>query len=242
MNSHAESVLHPEAEAGGASPSGTFLDTLLSPRAAFQSVRQDPHWLLPLLFFTAATFVHTMAALPFTMARITAQIQSLNPSLDNAALQRASETPRFMVATVSLLSSVLMPLVVVLATAGLTHLLAVLLRGDLEIRGRAVFSACAHASLPLALGMAARVPLILREKTLEVSLGLDAFLSGVAPGGGLARLCQFFDGFRLWFVVLLALAVAVLYRLPWWKAALVSLAVNTVWFGFFWLMTGVWNL
>ncbi|HKV08328.1 MAG TPA: YIP1 family protein [Thermoanaerobaculia bacterium] len=241
MNSHAESVPTPAAEGAGPSPAGTFLDTLFSPRAAFREIRRDPHWLLPLLFFTAATFVHTVVALPFTMARIADQIRSMNPSLNGAALDRAAETPRFMVGTVSLLSSVLTPLLIVLVTAGLAHLLAVLLKGDLDARGRAAFSASAHACLPLALGALARVPLILREKTLEVSLGLDAVMPGLAQGGS-ARFFQFFDGFRLWFAVLLAVAVAGIYRLPAWKAAVVSIAVNAVWFGFFVLMTGAWNL
>ena len=189
-----------------------------------------------------ATFIHTMVAMPFTMARITDQMRAMNPSLQGGALDQAVETPRFVVGSVSLLSSVLMPLLLVLVVAGLVHLCSVLLRGDLDTTGRAVFSAAAWASIPLALGTLARVPLILRARALDVSLGLDALFPDLARGGGLIRLLQFFDGFRLWYAVLLAVAVAVVYRLRPWKAAVVSLMVNAAWFGVYFVLAGMWNL
>jgi hypothetical protein len=234
--------LSPLADDAGPRPAALLLDAIVAPRTAFREIRRDPHWLWPLLLFTLATFVHTLSATPFTLLRISEQIRALNPRLQGEALAQAAEAPRFMVGAVSILSSVLTPLIVVLVTAGLVHLMAVLLRGDLVVEGRAVFAACAHAAIPLALGTLARVPLILRARSLEVSLGLDAVFPGVFHGPGLLRLLQFLDGFRLWFIVLLAIAVAVTYRLPAWKAAAVSLATNVFWLGSFRLMTWIWGL
>jgi hypothetical protein len=219
-----------------------LLETLLAPRRAFERIQQDPHWLLPLGLFTLATFVHTLAALPVSLERVNEQIRSMNPNLESESLLQSSEISRFVLGSASLLASLVTPLLIVLITAGLVHLVAILLRGDLATSGRAVFSAVSFATVPLSLAFFTRAPLIIKRGSLDVSLGLDALLPHVAWPEWALPLLQFCDGFRLWFVLLLTVGAMVLYRLRLPRALAVAVLVNVFWFGVFVLLTGRWSL
>lgn len=239
-------MIKQEAVAGHApAPAGQValvFETIFSPARAFRALREDPHWLAPLILFTGANFVHTSVSLPYTLKQMASRIESMNPRMAGQALAENTEISNFMVGSVALLSSIIAPLLILLITAGLVHLTAILLRGEMKTTGRTVFALCSYASLPLALSFLVRAPLILSKKTLDISLGLDVLLPGVAWSGGLLEALRFMDLFRLWFIVLLTLAVAVIYQLRWGRALAVSLGVNAVWFLIVVVLTRAWGL
>lgn len=77
---------------------------------------------------------------------------------------------------------------------------------------RQVLAVTAHAGVVLALGQAAAAPLIYARETMTSPLTLALFFTILDQGSPLARFAAMIDLFVIWWLVVLAIGVSVLYR------------------------------
>lgn len=204
---------------------GRMLGVIRAPRATFDDVAADPRWAGVLI----VTFVVTAAASAALLETSVGQLALLDqwertaiafgqPVSDDqyAAMQEASESG----AIYALLSS--------LATGPLLGIaLAAILWAIFRATGlgratyRQVLAVVAHAGVILMLRHVVAAPVIYARETLASPVTLGLFFTMLDEASPLARFAAAIDLFVIWWVMVLAIGMAVLYRRPTRRIALV---------------------
>lgn len=200
----------PAAEEPQAAP-GSFArrvaDTFLSPMALFERFGARPPW-LDVTVLSVVVMAGAMAMIPESVfqttmrAAIRAQGGQVTPAMESmVGMQRV----------MTIVSTLVVPWIALAITAGLLTLLFSVLMG-----GRATYrqylSVVAHASLIGAVGLWARLPIVLQKQDLSAGISLGALVPSADPDGFAYKFLNAFDVFTIWQYVVIAIGVAVLGR------------------------------
>ena len=90
---------------------------------------------------------------------------------------------------------------------------------------RQVFAVVVHASIILTLRQLISTPVNYARESVASPTTLVALLSGIDEGSPVARLFGLIDVFVIWWLIVLTVGIAVLYRLPAPRVAAVSIGV-----------------
>jgi hypothetical protein len=195
-----------------------MLGILRAPRATSAALVEDPRWANVLVVTLAIAFVSGALLLETEVGRLALVDQwertaiAFGQTVDDArylAFVEASENGTLYAALSALASGPLL----VLATAGLLFgVLSGMLGG--AARFRQVLAIVAHAGVILALRQAIAAPLNYSRETLASPTTTSAFFTALDEGSPLARFVGVVDLFVVWWVVVVALGMSVLYRRP----------------------------
>ena len=225
------------AEASASSPDNLSVLSRIAgiirrPRSTFKAVCAAPRWagLLALLaavsFGVSAAFFATEVGRQALVDQWERTAIAFGQPVDDARYSEFQELSRRGVpyAAVTTLASV------PLAAVGL----AVVLFGALTAtRGgaasfRQVLAVVVHAHVILLLRQLVSMPLNYARESTASPTTLVWLLSGIDEGSAIARLFGLLDLFVLWWLVVLALGLAVLYRLPARRVAALAIGVYVV--------------
>jgi hypothetical protein len=182
-------------------------DTFLAPIALFQRFGARPPW----VDVTVLSVVLMLGAMLMVPQSVFVQ------TMKDALIQRGQPVPAGaegmagVQRIATLVATVVMPWIGLVVTGGILTLLFSVLMG-----GKATFrqyvSVAAHAGLIGAVGMWAKLPIILHKQDLKAGITLAALLPSPDPAGFTYRFLNAWDAFAVWQFVVLALGVAALNR------------------------------
>ncbi len=192
-----------------------LIGVLTSPGATFRSVVAHPAWfgvLAVQIVVTALAFVvffSTDAGKAAYVDQAVSSIESFGGSVNAdmyEGIQRQAEYAR-VIQPVSML--IFGPVVTALFAALIYGVFAVL--GG-EARFKQVFAVVAHAGVVTSLQPLFTLPLNYQRQTMSSATNLGVFLPMLEEGSFLASLLGVIDLFYIWYVVVLGIGLAVLYR------------------------------
>jgi hypothetical protein len=208
---------HPITSPAPESLPGRVAGVLRAPRATLAAVVRSPRWVGVLLATLAVTFACNAALLETEVGRLALVDRwertalAFGQTVDDAryaAFEAASENGALYAAASALASGPLL-------TAGLSALLfAVFNRRHPGTRFVQVLAVVAHAGVILALRQVVAAPLNYSRETLASPTTATVFFSMFDESSALARFFGIVDLFIIWWVVVVALVMSVLYRRP----------------------------
>lgn len=186
-----------------------LLQLVVSPRRLFDSLREDPRILAPLLILAVSFVVLAQATFsgPF--------LADVSESLENAqmsAAQRASVLEKMggTLGRLMALGPMVLSVVITLLVALWLKILLALVQSYFPsppTRFRSLFSLTAHVWLVSAIEFAFKLPLMLAKGTLYVYTSAALLLPGEASRTTLFRLLDEIDLFKIWIGVLLVIGL-----------------------------------
>jgi len=237
MTDQETSAVPPSAAPPDATPPspgllGRFIGVITSPRATFEAVARDPRWLgmagLVLLVTLAPatwfqmTDIGRQAALDQAVRATEAFGITVTDQMYDQMAKATLDAPAWRTLLGMGIGALVSP-VVWAAIAGLLFALMTVMGGN--ARFKQVFAVTVHSSAVSALGGLFATPInYLRETTTGVT-NLAVFFPMLPEGGFLARLLGTVDLFLVWWVLVLAIGLAVLYRR---KTAGVAIALFSI--------------
>jgi hypothetical protein len=197
---------------------GRAFGIIASPRPTFEAIAQDPQWLgiLALTFLVAAgsgaivlsTDVGQLALLDQWERTASAFGRNVNDA-EYAALAGASRNG----ALYAVVNSVVTGPVLVLVLSGLLFA-AFRSAGPGAITFRQVLAVVAHAGVILALRQVIAAPVVYASETLTSPITMGIFFRMLNEASPLARFFGIIDLFVVWWTLVLAIGMSVLYRRP----------------------------
>ena len=195
-----------------------ILGVLFAPRATFHVVARAPSWLAVLLASCLVGAVSSAVVLETTVGRFALLDRwertavAFGQSIDDsryAAMGRASEYGSLYAAASAVVTGPVLSIV-------LSGLLFLSFRtpASATVTYTQVLAVVAHASVILALRQVVAAPLVYARETLASPLTLRPLFSGLDDASLLARFANGIDLFVVWWIVVLALGMSVLYRRP----------------------------
>jgi Yip1 domain len=193
-----------------------FVGIITSPRNTFQSVVAHPRWFGMLTLTTV--FVAAAAAAPMTteagrQAALDTQVsrmQSFGFQVTDEQYERMQQTIRFAPYTTAASFIVIAPLITLILGGILFAIFNAALAGDATFKQ--LFSVLVHAGVISALGQLFTAPLNLARGAVGSSTNLAVLLPMIDEGTFLGRLFAMIDVFVVWWVIVLAIGLGVLYR------------------------------
>ena len=193
-----------------------ILGVLVAPRATFRVVARTPSWLGVILASCLVSAVSSAAVLETTVGRFALLDRwertavAFGQSIDDsryAAMGRASEYGSLYAAASAFATGPVLAIV-------LSGLLFVSFRtpASAAVTYRHVLAVVAHASVILALRQVVAAPLVYARETLASPLTLRPLFSGLDEASLPVRFASAIDLFVVWWIVILALGMSVLYR------------------------------
>jgi hypothetical protein len=193
-----------------------ILGVLLAPRATFRVVARTPSWLAVLLASCLVGAVSSAVVLETTVGRFALLDRwertavAFGQSIDDSryeAMRRASEYGALYAAASAFATGPVLALV-------LSGLLFLSFRtpASATVTYTQVLAVVAHASVILALRQVVAAPLVYARETLASPLTLRPLFSGLDDTSLPARFASAIDLFVVWWIVVLALGISVLYR------------------------------
>jgi hypothetical protein len=190
---------------------------MASPRATFEAVAQSPHWLGVLLLTFLVAAGSAAVVLETTVGQLALLDQwertasAFGRDVTDAEYASMAETSR---------NGALYALV----TAGVTGPLLVLALSTIlflafgaaapEVAFRQVFAIAAHAGVILALRQLIAAPIVYTRETLASPITLGTFVQMLDATSPFARFFSIIDLFVVWWALVLAIGMSVLYRRP----------------------------
>ncbi len=229
-------------DGGGTGVGGWISGVFLDPRATFESIAgrlERPHptvpgktkdmskWWLPVVI----TIVIGMAVALYTIPNFVAPMQEdavreavMSRGGTEADVQQAMSVSGAMMLPMSMVGVVVATFLLVFAAAGVLHLLMRALGGKGRFRhARAVV---AWGGLITALGSLIKLPIMIAKGSMVVETGPSLFFKDLEPTDRLFKFLSNFDIFTLWWLVVTAVGLAVVYRTGRGKSAV---AVALLW-------------
>jgi len=185
-------------------PMAAFTLVIAFPGRTFQRLKDDPHWVMPLLFVVLCSMVSGAYAVVGG---------HLNGFLENIALRTGQEptlTRSAFLASTVVSSLIGVPLILLLES--LFYKLSGMLRGG-SARFAVVFSTVAYASVPIGLGALAIVGLMALTGSPTVGTNLSFLVDGTRHPV-LWSIARQLDLFSIWFFILLGIAAEHVFDLP----------------------------
>lgn len=196
-----------------------FVGVLVSPRATFEDVASRPHWLCMALLVIAVTagcqmwFQATEVGRQATFDESVRRVEQLGIKLSDQQftnMQQSMMHPTPVRTALSAAVMVVIPLVVWGLVAGVLYLVFAAFGGQAAFRQ--VFATVVHSSVVSALGTLVVTPLNYIRESMTSATNLSVFFPFLPEGGFLTRLLGMADLFLVWWVMVLAIGLAVLYR------------------------------
>jgi hypothetical protein len=210
-----------EAETSVSSPDSLSVTSRLvgvvrRPRSTFEAVSAAPRWagLLILLFVVSfglsAAFFATDVGRQALVDQWERTAIAFGQPVDDARYAAFQDMSRNGVAYAALTTLVAGPGVALVLALGLYAVLTGLGGGAATFRQ--VLSVVVHASVILVLRQGVAVPVNYARESMASPTTLVSLLSGIDEASPIARLFSLIDLFVLWWIVVLAIGIAVLYR------------------------------
>jgi len=199
---------------------------LVHPRRTFERLRERPHWALPLLFVIGATALGAAFA-------VRAGFMDEFIVSEAARAGQAPETARAALLSASLLMSLVAVPLVMLLEAVLYRLAGFVAGGSAPFR--VVFSAVAHASVPVGVGALVLACFMPFTGTARSGVNLGFIVDGASHPYVWSLLRQV-DLFSVWFFVLLGIAAEPVFGLARTRARAATLA-----FALFYILVMSWS-
>jgi hypothetical protein len=193
-----------------------FIGIITAPKETFQSVAAHPRWFGMLL--VCAVLVAVCAALPMTTeagkeATLRQQVEgmeSFGMTVSDQAYEGMRRNMRFAPYSAGVSILVFSP-IVSLVFAGLLYLAFNVMMGG-EATFKQVFAILAHAGVISALGQLFTGPLNYFRGAVSSATNLAVLLPMVDPKSFVGRVLGMTDLFLIWYILVLAIGLAVLYR------------------------------
>jgi hypothetical protein len=226
-----------EAEASVPSPdslsvTSRLIGVIRRPRSTFEAVSAAPRWggLLILLFAVSfalsAAFFATEVGQQALVDQWERTATAFGQPVDDARYAAFQEMSRNAVSYAALTTLVSGPAAAVALALGLYGAFTGLGHGGATFRQ--VLSVVVHASVILVLRQIIAAPLNYARESIASPTTLVRLLSGIDEGSALARLGGLIDLFVVWWVMVLAIGIAVLYRKPARKVSALFLGAYVV--------------
>ncbi len=197
-----------------------LIGVITSPRETFEAVAAHPSWLLMavvVIILTAAPtmwFQSTEIGRQATLDESVRQMQAFGfPVSDQAydALRKSIMEPTPARMAISAVAMVAMPLIMWAIIAGLAMgIVGVLMSGAGTFKQ--AFSAVVHSSVIGVIGVFVVTPLNYARESLTSATNLGVLMPFLPDGSFLARLFGMMDLFRLWWLAVLAIGFAVVFK------------------------------
>ena len=193
-----------------------FIGIITAPGETYRSVVAHPKWLGMLVLTTV--IVACAATLPMMtedgqQAAIDAQVrqlESMGMTVDDRAYERMQQGRAMMPYTTGGAVLVMTPIIAVIMAGILFAIFNAAMGGD--ARFKQVFTVLVHASVITALGQLFTGPLNYFRGQMGSATNLGVLLPMLDEGSFMARLAGMVDLFIIWWVIVLAIGLAVLYR------------------------------
>ncbi len=200
-------------------PVARFFGILLSPTETFRAVVARPTWLVVALIVIAvaggsqmwfqSTEIGRKATLDESVRKTEAFGFKVNDQMYEDLRKGIMEPPAWRVA-LSAVMVVVMPVVVWAVLAGLLFLVFSAIGGQAAFKQ--VFAVVVHASVVSAVGTLIMTPVNYFRESLSSATNLGVFLPFLPEGNFIARFAGMVDVFVVWWMMVLAIGLAVCYR------------------------------
>jgi hypothetical protein len=191
-----------------------FFGVVTSPRDTFRVVAAHPKWLGMLLLVTLTVAV-LIGAFLSTRVGQDAWLDSMSSSpfsgpMTEERYARMQQFARFVGIGAFVQMLIVIPIVTVIISGLLYAIFNAAMGGDATFKQ--VLAVVAHASAVSVLGQLFTVPLNYARGTMSSATNLAVLLPMIDEQSFLGRLLGVIDLFLIWYVVVLAIGLAVLYR------------------------------
>lgn len=205
---------------------------VISPRETFERIVAHPQWLgmlLVVIVVSAGASFWFLSTAVGQQAMLDQQVKSTEAfgiQLDDAALQQM-EAQAPMMRYLTLASTIVVTPVMLLIVAGILFgVFSAILGGGASFKH--VFATVVHANVISLLGQVFTYPLSYLRQSMSGATNLGALLPMLPEGSFVARLAGMIDLFIVWWVLVLAIGLAVAYRRKTQPIAIALLAVYAV--------------
>jgi hypothetical protein len=204
------------AEAPPKSLVARFFGIITSPKETFRTVAAHPRW-FGMLALTTLIVAVCSAAPMFTEAgreaaldKQVSQMQSFGMQVNDQMYERMRQQMRFAPYTTAGFILVLGPIMAVIFTGILFAIFNAALGGEASFKQ--LFAVWSHAAVISSLGQLFTAPINIARGAVGSATSLAVLLPMVDEGSFLGRLLGMVDLFVVWWVLVLAIGLGVLYR------------------------------
>lgn len=209
-----------------------FLGIITAPKATFQNVVAHPRWLVMLLLTTAIIIVCTVAPMFTESGRLAAldqqvrQTEAFGITVNEEMYAQMERNMRFAPYTTTAAILVFTPIMLLITCGILFAVFNAAMGGDATFKQ--LLAVVVHAGVISALGQLFTAPLNLMRGAAGSATNLAVLLPMIDETSFLGRLFGAIDLFIVWYVLVLAIGLAVLYRRRTQPIAIALLAVYGV--------------
>jgi hypothetical protein len=195
---------------------------VVSPAETMASVAAFPRWVDMLLFTTLvialgmALFLSTDVGKAAYVDQAVAGLESFGQTVNEQMYAGIQRQARF-AAWIQGISILVIGPAMAFVIAGVFYGVFTVLGGEAQYRQ--VLAAVAHAGVISVLQSAFSLPMNYQRQSMSSATNLAVFFPNVAEGSFLASMLGFIDLFWLWYLVVLAIGLAAVYRRKWTSVA-----------------------
>jgi hypothetical protein len=204
------------ADAAPKNIAARFVGVITAPKETFRSVVAYPHW-LGMLVITTVLVAASAAAPMFTQAgreaaldKQVSQMESFGVQVNDQMYDRMQESMRIAPYTTAGFVIVLTPIIGLVLTGILFAVFNAVLGGEATFKQ--LFSVWVHAGVISTLGQLFTAPHNLARGAVGSATNLGVLLPMLDEGSFLGRLFGMIDLFVIWWLIVLAIGLGVLYR------------------------------
>jgi len=193
-----------------------FIGVLFSPRRTFAQVAKQPHWLgmllLVVIIGAVATggFLSTKVGQDAYLDEAVRRVEAGGGRMSDQQYQAVERMLPYMGYITAAGVLVMAPLITLVLSGILYAVFGAVLGGEGTFKQ--VFSVVAHCGAVSAVGQLFMLPLNFIRQSMSGATNLAVFFPMLDEGSFLARLLGSVDLFLVWWVMVLAIGMAVLYR------------------------------
>ena len=206
-----------------------FIGIITAPRATFQSVAAHPGWLGMFAVTVAITVLCTSGPM-FTewgqqaaLDQNVRMMESIGQTIDDAAYARMQMGMRFAAYTSGIAIIVLSPIMLVITSAIFYVIFSVAMGGNATFKQQIAVNV--HAGVIPTLALLFATPLNYARGSLTSTTNFAVFFPMLDENSFLARVLGLIDLFWIWYVIVLAIGLGVLYKRRTQPVAIVLLTV-----------------
>jgi hypothetical protein len=192
-----------------------------SPKRAFESVAQNPTWLLPLIIIvvTSVIFIVFAQQVIITEAIQKQETKLLEQGLDQEQIDRAlAMAGTVMKITIPIMGVIAPPVLILLISAVLLFVGNVILGGSAKFKQ--VFAVTCHSWLIFTVSSLLLLPLVLARQTMDVTFSLALLMPDAEKTGFIYQLLSKVDLFWIWWIAVQSIGLAVIYKVRTQKIAI----------------------
>jgi hypothetical protein len=226
------SVSEPGASSAPMSLFARFLGIITAPKATFQNVVAHPRWFVMLLLTTAIVVACTAGPMFTESGRLAAldqqvrQTEAFGMTVNDDMYAQMERNMRFAPYTTAAAILVFTPIMLLITSGILFAIFNAAMGGEATFKQ--LLAVVVHAGVISALGQLFTAPLNLLRGAAGSATNLAVLLPMIDETSFLGRLFGAIDLFIIWYVIVLAIGLAVLYKRRTQPIAISLLAVYAV--------------